>query len=85
MTEKLDQAARSTAGLRRRLLGTLLPAAVGCALGYLYGERFGDPSLASPAGLPGLYATLGAVVGILATRVGSVLWMVLRDFAGWDD
>lgn len=69
---------------RRRILGTLLPAAVGCVAGFYYGRHFGDPELPARVGLPGLYATLGAVVGILAVRVGGLLWMIARDFLGRD-
>lgn len=73
---RLDQAAAASRGLRRRLVGSVTPAAVGCALGFLYGQRFGDLGDAAP----GLYATLGAVVGILVVRVGAILWMILRDY-----
>lgn len=84
MTEVLEKAARASAPLRRRIIGTLLPAAIGCALGYLYGERYGDPDLIETLNLPGLYATLGAVVGILCVRLGVIVWMVLRDIVRGD-
>lgn len=67
---------------RRRIVGTLAPAAIGCLLGYYYGEYFGDVEEAARIGLPGMYASVGAVVGILVMRVGGLFWMIARDFLG---
>ena len=64
---------------RRRILGTLAPAAVGCFAGYLYGENFADPDLSEKVGLPGLYATLGAASALMIVRLGGLLWMIVRD------
>lgn len=74
--------APASSGARRRILGTLAPAAVGCVLGYFYGVYFGDLDAAARVGLPGMYASLGAVVGILVVRVGGLLWMIVGDFRG---
>jgi uncharacterized membrane protein YccC len=69
---------------RRRILGTLAPAALGCVVGYYYGEWFGDPEEAARIGLPGMYASIGAVVGILLVRLSTLVGMILRDFLGRD-
>lgn len=71
--------------LRNRVLKTLGPAAAGALAGFYYGRWFGDPELVKSIGLPGLYATMGAILGILVVRLGTIMWMIVRDFADRDD
>lgn len=65
---------------RARLFATLLPAAIGCFCGFLYAERAIPAETPEASGLYGMYATLGAVVGILIMRVGGLVYMIIRDF-----
>lgn len=79
----LAGASAATSSLRRRVLGTLAPAALGCALGFYYAQAF-VPEAASQ-NLYGMYATIGAVIAIMTVRVGSILWMIVADFLGRAD
>lgn len=83
MTPRKPSPVPATAGLRRRLIGTVLPAAIGCAAGFWAGQRYGDADLLAEA--PGMYATMGAVVGILAVRVGAMFWLIIREFTSRSD
>lgn len=64
--------------LRQRLIGTLVPAAVGCFAGYMYAEQTLPPDVLT-SGLVSMYATMGAAAGILVVRVVSLGWMIVRD------
>lgn len=79
---RLAGAAAATASLRRRVLGTLGPAALGCAGGFYYARMFIPEAEAQ--GLYGMYATTGAVVALLSVRLGGIFWMIARDFLGRD-
>ncbi|MEL6186608.1 MAG: hypothetical protein AAFU79_18470 [Myxococcota bacterium] len=78
MSRRLQQVGAATQSLRRRVLGTLFPAAVGCLAGFQY-ARATLP--AEEGGLLGMYATAGAAVAILAVRLGGILWMIIQDFS----
>lgn len=64
--------------LRHRLIGTMLPVAVGATLGFYYWKWFvggeGSQNLAAA------YAAAGAASVLLAVRVFTLLRMIASDF-----
>lgn len=82
MSRRLRQVGAATQSLRRRVLGTLLPAAVGCFAGFQYAQATLPPEDAQR--LAAMYASGGAALGILAVRLVGLLWMIIQDFASSD-
>lgn len=65
-------------GLRRRMLLTVLPAAVGAFGGHLYAKYGLDGAAYSR--LAGMYAAAGAAAGILAVRLFTIFKTILGDY-----
>lgn len=70
------------AAVRRRVLGTFAPAALGCVLGFYYHQWFGPTGTEAGRAMAGLYATMGAAGMILATRLGAILFALVQDLRG---
>ncbi len=65
-------------GLRRRMMLTVVPAAIGTVAGFAYGKLTLDP-VAYPR-LAGMYAAFGAAGGILLLRVVTIFWTIFADY-----
>ena len=65
-------------GLRRVMLRTVLPAAIGTFGGYLYARFALKPD--AFARLAGMYSAAGAAAGILSVRVAALFWAIVSDY-----
>ncbi len=88
MNSPLRQAPRRTpkrrAGpsLGRRLFSSVSPALLGMALGYTYAFQTLPEELLKAGRVPAMYACMGAVIGILVLRLGTLMFTMFRDFTG---
>ena len=64
--------------LLKRFTSATLSAAAGAALGYGW-ARLSLPAEVATARLLGMYASAGAVLGVLAVRLGAILASILKD------
>ena len=71
--------------LRDRFIRSLIPAMLGAGLGFAYASHGGGgPESLGPTTTPAMYSSMGAVLRILAVRVGTLLIVMYRDFFGGD-
>lgn len=68
--------------LKDRLIGSLTPAMIGAGLGFAYARETMGAEAVEGSSLPGMYACMGAVIAILAVRVGGLLKVMYSDFFG---
>ena len=71
--------------MKDRILSSFTPAVLGAGLGFAYARYSLDPEVLKASSIPAMYASLGAVVGILVVRAGTLLLMMYQDFFGRED
>ncbi len=73
---------RPTVGqqIRRKAAATLIPAVAGAVGGYFYAQYALDQELMVNSALPAMYASMGAIVGILVIRLAGLFKTMLSDF-----
>ena len=67
---------------RRRIFSSVTPAVLGMAAGYSYAFYTLDEKLLTGSRVPAMYACMGAVVGVLTLRLGTLFWIIIKDFSG---
>lgn len=72
----------SRSGLGRRISQAFIAAAAGTFVGYQYALATVPPHVLETSQLGGMYATGGAVVGVLSMRMGILLFQLVREFFG---
>jgi predicted membrane protein len=72
----------SRSGLGRRISQAFIAAAAGTFIGYQYALATVPPHVLEKSQLGGMYATGGAVVGVLSMRMGVLLVQLAREFFG---
>lgn len=70
------------ASFGRRLAQACMAAAAGSFLGQQYAVAHVPAHVLEGSHLAGMYATGGAVVAVLALRLGTLLWAMGREFLG---
>lgn len=68
------------AGLGRRIAQAFIAAAAGSFVGYQYAVATVPPEVLATSQVAGMYATAGAVIGVLAMRMGALLLAMGREF-----
>lgn len=68
--------------LKNRVFTSMLLAGIGAAGGYLYARHILPPEHLEGSSLPGMYASMGAIVCILLVRLTVLFRNVLTDFLG---
>lgn len=71
--------------MKDRFLASFTPAVLGAGLGFAYARYSLDPEALKASNVPAMYASMGAVIGILVVRVASLFVMMFQDFFGKDD
>jgi hypothetical protein len=64
----------------QKLAATVLLAAVGAFLGMLYARWTLPPEVQESKALLAMYVSAGAAIAILAWRLGTILFMILREY-----
>lgn len=72
----------SRSGLGRRISQAFIAAAAGTFVGYQYALATVPAHVLEASQLGGMYATGGAVVGVLAMRMGVLMIQLVREFFG---
>jgi uncharacterized membrane protein YidH (DUF202 family) len=76
---RLDR--KSGLAIQRRLTSALLAASAGAAIGYGYAHWQLPPEVLARGGvLPGMFASVGAAVGVVLLRVGEIALGMYRDY-----
>lgn len=63
-----------------RVATALLGASLGAAGGYLVALQQLPPAVIEENRIPPMWASAGAVVGVLVMRLGALLLMMIRDY-----
>lgn len=72
--------------IRRRLFAAFVPAVFGAVGGYYYAQYTLEPEvLAKGQNLLALYASMGAIAGVLTMRIAALGKLMFSDYFGKDD
>jgi len=59
-----------------------MASAIGCYLGYQYASATIPAETLERTHVAGMYATAGAVIAVLGLRMGTLFWVMGREFFG---
>ena len=76
---------RPPSTIHTKILQSVIAASVGAAAGYAYAKLGMPRPLADRSGaFTGMYATAGAVLGVVSMRLGAIVRSLLEDYGPRD-